>query len=95
MGHIIAEDKRDDILLRLRKIEGQIRGIHKMVEREAECAEILVQVAAVKSAIKSVAALVIQNYLRGCVSSALEPTEEGAQSRNIDEWVAIVSRYME
>ncbi len=95
MENLIPEKKRENILLRLRKIEGQIRGIHKMVEREAECAEILVQVAAVKSAIKRVGSLVIQNYLKNCVDSVLDPKRGDGKDKNIDEWIDIVSRYME
>lgn len=95
MENAIPEKGREDILLRLRKIEGQIRGIHRMVERDAECAEILVQVAAVKSAIKGVGTLVIQNYLKDCVNAALDPDRGGGKDKNIDEWIGIVSRYME
>jgi DNA-binding FrmR family transcriptional regulator len=95
MEKFIPEKKRENILLRLRKIEGQIRGIQKMVEREAECAEILVQVAAAKSAIKRVGTLVIQNYLKNCVRSALDLQTRKAKDRNMDEWIAIVSKYIE
>jgi DNA-binding FrmR family transcriptional regulator len=95
MGSYGHETNRANILLRLRKIEGQIRGIQRMVEREAECAEILVQVAAVKSAIKRVGTLVIQNYLSECVRSALNLKREDERDRGIDEWIGIVSKYME
>jgi DNA-binding FrmR family transcriptional regulator len=95
MEPYIHDNNRESILLRLRKIEGQIRGIQKMVEKEAECTEILVQVAAVKSAIRRVGSLVIQNYLKDCVSSALEPRRGGGKDRSVDEWIGIVSKYME
>lgn len=95
MTHTQNRTNRENILLRLRKIEGQIRGIQRMVEREAECAEILVQVAAVKSAVNRVGALVIRNYLRNCLASASSPTGRGGKGDSIDEWVAIVSKYLE
>lgn len=57
---------RDNIVKRLRKVEGQIRGISKMVEDERECLDIIVQLAAANSAMQSVAALVLQNYASIC-----------------------------
>ncbi len=95
MDEFISEQKREDILLRLRKIEGQIRGIHKMVERGADCTDILVQVAAAKSAMKRVGILVIQNYLKNCVYEALDREQAGGKGEDINEWIDIVSRYME
>lgn len=95
MDQFISEQKREDILLRLRKIEGQIRGIHKMVERDADCADILVQVAAVKSAIRRVGILVIQNYLKNCVYAAQDREGVDGKGEDIDEWIDIVSRYIE
>ncbi|MBW2059179.1 MAG: metal-sensitive transcriptional regulator [Deltaproteobacteria bacterium] len=95
MENPIPKKRRDNILLRLRKIEGQIRGIHRMVEREAECGEILIQVAAVRSAIKRVGSLVIQNYLKDCVEAALDRDRGGVRDGSVDEWITIVSRYMD
>ena len=57
---------RPKINERLRKIEGQIRGIQKMVEAERDCIDILTQLTAVKSGLQSVAALVLQNYASIC-----------------------------
>jgi DNA-binding FrmR family transcriptional regulator len=53
---------------RLKKIEGQIRGISKMVEQERDCKEILIQLAAANSAMQSVAALVLRNYASICAT---------------------------
>jgi DNA-binding FrmR family transcriptional regulator len=95
MENTVHEQNREDILLRLRKIEGQIRGIQKMIARDAECGEILVQVAAAKSAMKRVGTLVIQNYLKKCVDSALDREGSEERERSIGEWIDIVSRYLE
>ncbi|MFC2007039.1 metal-sensitive transcriptional regulator [Chloroflexota bacterium] len=51
---------------RLRRIEGQIRGLEKMVDEERECESIVIQLAAVRSAIDSVGALVLNNYIKIC-----------------------------
>ncbi len=56
------------IVNRLRKIEGQTRGLQRMVEDGRDCESILTQLAAVRSAIESVGALVLNNYMKFCFS---------------------------
>ncbi len=55
------------ILSRLRRIEGQVKGIQRMIEEEAECQEILNQVSAVKSAVNQVGVMMVKRYARECV----------------------------
>ena len=57
---------REAIVKRLKRIEGQVRGLQKMVEDERECENIVTQLAAVRSAIDSVGALVLNNYIKIC-----------------------------
>lgn len=60
------EVSRGAIVKRLRRIEGQIRGLQKMVADERDCESIITQLAAVRSAIDSVGALVLNNYIKIC-----------------------------
>jgi DNA-binding FrmR family transcriptional regulator len=64
------EISRELVLKRLKKIEGQIRGLQKMVADERECESIVTQLAAVRSAIDSVGALVLNNYIKICAPRA-------------------------
>lgn len=57
--------------VRLRRIEGQVRGIHRMVEEGRYCADILTQVAAVHEALRGVGKLLMRNHLEHCVTDAL------------------------
>ncbi len=59
-------------LKRLRRIEGQVRGLYQMVEQERYCADILVQVAAVQQALRAVSRELWKNHLQHCVSHALQ-----------------------
>jgi DNA-binding FrmR family transcriptional regulator len=68
---------REKIVRRLKKIEGQMRGISKMVEQERACLDIMVQLAAANSAMQSVAALVLQNYATICCEVD-DPKDMGA-----------------
>ncbi|MDK2815257.1 MAG: CsoR family transcriptional regulator, copper-sensing transcriptional repressor, partial [Thermoanaerobacter sp.] len=54
------QDSKGDLLRRLRKIEGQVKGIQKMIENDAHCVDVLVQVAAVRSAINSVGKILLK-----------------------------------
>ncbi|WMJ81278.1 metal-sensitive transcriptional regulator [Clostridium sp. MB40-C1] len=61
------KDKKKNIQVRLRRIEGQIKGIEKMMDSEACCRDILIQVAAVRAAVNKVGALILQNYAENCM----------------------------
>jgi len=63
----IAPSQRDDVLVRLRRIEGQVRGVQRMVEEERSCREIVNQLAAVKAAIASLNGVVVECYARDCL----------------------------
>jgi CsoR family transcriptional regulator, copper-sensing transcriptional repressor len=60
------ETQKKDILLRLKRIEGQVRGIQKMVGNGAPCADVLTQVAAVTAAMKKVGMTAVQTYMEEC-----------------------------
>jgi DNA-binding FrmR family transcriptional regulator len=63
----VSEAKRDEVLLRLRRIEGQVRGIQRMVEDNRDCREVVVQLAAVKASIASLNTLVAETYAQECL----------------------------
>jgi len=61
---------RDDVLLRLRRIEGQVRGIQRMVEEGRDCRQIVHQIAAIRAALSGVNAQVLECYARDCLDNA-------------------------
>ena len=73
-------------LARLRRIEGQIRGIHKMIEGDRYCADIVNQVSAVQEALRSVTRELLRNHLRHCVASAF--TQGGDAAEQVTEELA-------
>lgn len=66
------EISRGVVLKRLKKIEGQIRGLQKMVADERDCESIVVQLAAVRSAVDSAGALIMNNYMKLCFRQSSE-----------------------
>lgn len=67
-------------LARLKRIEGQIRGIHKMIEEDRYCADILAQLSAVHEALRSVGRELVRNHLRHCVADATKAGGEQADA---------------
>lgn len=82
------EVSRDAVLKRLRRIEGQIRGLQKMVAEERECESIVAQLAAVRSAIDGVGALVLNNYIKICApkGGAANPAVYESMVRVVGVW---------
>jgi DNA-binding FrmR family transcriptional regulator len=67
---MIQDESRQAVLRRLRRIEGQVRGLQKMIEEQKDCREILTQVAAVKSAVTQVGLIVFENHAQQCIAKA-------------------------
>jgi DNA-binding FrmR family transcriptional regulator len=77
------------LVRRLRRIEGQVRGIEKMIERHEYCVDILQQTAALRAAVDSVALLILEDHVQGCVRTA---AEHGDADRYIEEVLDVVRR---
>lgn len=77
-----------NVMMRLRRIEGQVRGIQRMVEDQSPCSDILNQVAAVKAAITQVGIVIFKNHAHECILNAIN---EGDMD-DIEEMVALMSR---
>jgi DNA-binding FrmR family transcriptional regulator len=63
----VSEAVKNDVLTRLRRVEGQIRGIQRMVEENRDCRDVVLQLAAVKASIASLNTLVAETYARDCL----------------------------
>lgn len=62
----------NDIIVRLRRIEGQIKGIQRMVNEDKCCGDILIQIAAARSALNKVGGLILENYMKDCIKGYLD-----------------------
>jgi CsoR family transcriptional regulator, copper-sensing transcriptional repressor len=74
-------ENKDSYLLRLRRIEGQVRGIQRMVEHDKYCIDILTQVAAVTRALQSVALGLLDEHLTHCVAEAVAEGGDSAEAK--------------
>ena len=85
-----SEEERKKLIHRLNRIEGQIRGIRGMVEKDAYCADILTQCAAVNAAVNAFNKDLIASHIKGCVARDIRAGEDGV----IDELVATLQKLM-
>ncbi|MBO8140796.1 MAG: metal-sensitive transcriptional regulator [Firmicutes bacterium] len=86
-------DDKDALLKRLRRIEGQVRGIQRMIEDDKYCVDILVQIAAVRSAMDRVGLILLENHTRGCVARALRQGGDGGEEA-IAELSDVLKRFV-
>ena len=84
---------KDALGRRLRRIEGQVRGIERMVEDDRYCMDVLTQIAAVSKALDAVALEVLDDHVRHCVAGALASGDERAAAAKRDELLAAVQRF--
>ncbi len=85
-------DLRERLIRRLKMIEGQVRGIARMVEEDRHCTEVLTQVGSVQEALRQVGKLVMRNYLLTCVAQALE-SEEKSSDQIYDQLMEVIYKY--
>ena len=84
---------KDALIKRLHRIEGQVRGIERMVEDDRYCIEILTQIAAVNTALESLAFRMLDQHVRHCVAGALASGDEADASAKAAELLNAVHRF--
>ncbi len=83
--------RNDTALRRLKNIEGQVRGIQRMVEEEKYCVDVLTQISAVRAALNSVGMVILRRHIETCVSEAIQ-TGGTERSHIIDELMSVLGK---
>lgn len=89
-AHSVVQPHKAALMKRLNRIEGQVRGVAKMVEEDRYCVEVLTQVSAIQSALDALALQLLESHTKGCVRSAIE---SGNGAAAIDELMTVVRRF--
>jgi len=94
-GHAAGMDPaiRASVLQRLKRIEGQVRGLQRMVEDERYCADVLMQIASAHEALRGVGKLLMRNHLEHCVTEALRSGDALAAERAYGEVLDLMYRH--
>jgi DNA-binding FrmR family transcriptional regulator len=88
----VDPDAKTRNVKRLRRIEGQVRGLQKMVEEDRYCADILTQISSVQEALRAVGRELMRNHLKHCAASAIRSGPQAAESM-YDELVDLMDRH--
>ena len=86
----IDDEKRENLVTRLRRIEGQVRGLQRMVENDRYCGDVLDQIQSVHQALHSVGKVITRNHLETCVTDALRSGDEEAAEETYDEMMDLL-----
>jgi DNA-binding FrmR family transcriptional regulator len=89
----VEPELQQKALARLRRIEGQVRGIHRMVEEGRYCADILVQISSVQEAMRAVGKLLMRNHLEHCVTDALRSGDRLEAEKAYTEVLDLMYKY--
>ena len=92
MTHGYAHEK-DALTKRLHRIEGQVRGIEKMIENDRYCIDILTQISAVSTALDSLAFRILDDHVKHCVAGALASGDEAKAQTKAEELLGAVHRF--
>jgi len=89
---IDKEERKLAILSRLKKVEGQIKGIQRMVEEDKCCGDIMVQISAVRSAINKIGGLMLDGYIKECIPMVYKSSD--SSDDRLDELIDTIVKYV-
>lgn len=87
----LCGDDHAKLIARINRIEGQVRGLKKMVEEDRDCMQVLKQVAAASGALRSLGAVILEDHLKGCVATAIKTQDH--ENDVIGQVVDIFNRF--
>ena len=87
----LCGDNHPKLIARINRIEGQVRGLKKMVAEDRDCLQVLKQVAAAGGALRSLGSVILEDHLKGCVATAIQNQEH--QSQLITEVIEIFNKF--
>ncbi len=89
----ISGDQKDDVMRRLNRIEGQIKGIKRLVEEDTYCVDVMNQISSVHEAMRGVGKLLMRNHLQHCVTNALRDGDEAAAEKTYQEMMDLIYKF--
>ena len=78
---------------RLRRIEGQVQGLQRMIDNDADCVDVLLQISAVQGALEQVRKLLLGRHIESCVADAIRSGSRGDRQQKIDELLDVFTRF--
>ncbi|WLD95419.1 metal-sensing transcriptional repressor [Alkalihalobacillus sp. AL-G] len=89
-GDTYVDDDKQGIVNRLKRIEGQVRGVQKMVEDDRYCVDVIVQISAIDAALRKVGLTLLERHTKSCVASAIK---SGRGNESIEELMKVINQF--
>jgi DNA-binding FrmR family transcriptional regulator len=93
-AHAVDPHLKSRAATRLKRIEGQVRGIHKMVEEERYCGDVLIQLSAIQESLRGVAQLLLRNHLQHCATDAIRSSDAERREQMYDELTELFFKHV-
>ncbi len=90
---MLEGDDKKKVLARLRRLEGQVGALRRMLDDDEYCVDVLLQISAVQGALGKVGHILLESHIRHCVSEAFDRGDAGARDEKIDELMQVFARY--
>jgi DNA-binding FrmR family transcriptional regulator len=87
------DETKTKVRVRLRRIEGQVQGLQRMVDHDAYCVDILLQISAVQGALEQVQKLLLGRHIESCVTDALRSGSKSERQQKVDELLEVFARF--
>ena len=88
------KNDKADLIKRLKRIEGQVKGIQKMIDEDRYCMDVLIQISAAKAAMNRVGNIILENHIKGCVSESIRNDSTEESDKVIGELIDNIYRFM-
>jgi DNA-binding FrmR family transcriptional regulator len=93
-AHGVDPNLKQSALTRLRRIEGQIRGVQRMVDEERYCTDTLIQISAVQESLRAVAQVLLRNHLEHCAADAIRSSDHDRREQMYDELTGLFFKHV-
>ena len=90
---MMDEKQKQQVQARLSRIEGQVRGIQRMLDEDRYCMDILTQTRSIAAALRGVEDLIMEQHLQTCVADAMRSDDEGQKREKVDEVMEVISKF--
>ncbi len=90
---MVDPETKERALVRLRRIEGQVQGIQRMLEESKYCVDIMLQISAIQGALEQVSKILMARHIESCVMDSMKAGTERARAKKIEELIDVFSRY--
>jgi DNA-binding FrmR family transcriptional regulator len=89
----IQNEGKEDVLRRLNRIEGQVKGLKRLVEEDTYCVDVMTQISSVHEALRSVGKILMRNHLQHCVTDALREGDAGKAEKTYQEMMDLIYKF--